>query len=59
MSYHQDPRCHPGAGCFTCPFPDCTYKGNARKEETAIAKNAIGWAIEKAAKGTKQKKSAC
>ena len=32
------PRCHPGKGCFTCPYPKCYCRGHATKEETETKK---------------------
>ena len=32
------PRCHPGRGCFTCPYPECHCYGHATEEETEMKK---------------------
>ena len=35
---YKPKNCHPGRGCFTCPYPDCKCMVNATEEETEMKK---------------------
>ena len=41
MTYRKRGKCHPGKGCFECPYKDWVYGGNNEPDETAMCK---GWA---------------
>lgn len=35
---YKPKNCHPGRGCFTCPYPECHFHGHATEEETEMKK---------------------
>lgn len=35
---YKPKNCHPGKGCFTCPYPDCKCMVNTTEEETEMKK---------------------